>query len=173
MPDIVEESEARTVGVFEKEGDRVGDLVAVFVEVAVLLGVTLIDCMDGDARLVAVLDGVHPQSNCEDTGTKVTPRNTVLTAAVATLLDLRVAVLKLYSVEFDVRYRVNTPHISMRPAMEIILDPFCSSCDAAGETRDQEFEVDCSYFAKLVLERYAVSVIHTFPELSNTNPYGM
>ena len=104
-------------------------------------------------------------------GAAVTPRKTVFTGALASTNFVSDAVLYENKVDGEVRYSMNTPQNSMRPAIEMIIAPGCSNMEDVGGRRTH-VEPVIVYCAKLLLNSVAVSVIHTEEGDAHTNPTG-
>ena len=132
------------VGVTELDRVEVGVLVLVAEDDGVTVG-EMVEVDDGDGVWVVegvVLDdgvvvpvGVEEHdayTGATEYGAAVTPRNTVLVGAVASTDFVSVTVLYEYSVVGDVRYSINAPQSSARPAMEMIIVPLSINMAAEG-----------------------------------------
>ena len=131
---------------------------------------------EGAREGVGELEGVaeHDPSNTGATeyGAEVTPRNTVFTGAVARTVLTSEPVLYAYSLVGEVRYSINTPHTSDRPAMEMIMVPLSINMADVGVCRDHVVP-DPVYCAMLLTVSDAVSVIQIAVESGvNTKPNG-
>ena len=144
---------------------------------AVVLGVAVIDAvvlavpvLEGVpvAEGVPVHDGHTGRDRC---GAAVTPRNTVLERAMASVDLVLVIALYAYSLVGEVAYRTNAPQLSDRPAREMIMVPDSSNMAAVGVCRVQVVP-DPVYCAMLFVARLAVSVIQMDPVDCHTNPNG-